>query len=194
VIKIKYGMVIDLRRCIGCHTCEVACKMENRVPLGVWPAWVKQIEKGSYPNVRKSFLPILCDHCDNPSCVTVCPTKASFKRKDGIVIIDPHTCIGCGYCIMACPYAVRYIHPIQKIVQKCSFCSHRIDAGLKPACVEACATGARVFGNLLDPREEVAILKNTHPVQTIKPEYGTHPNIYYIGLDKDAVSSVGKPR
>ena len=142
--KIKYGMVIDLRRCIGCHTCEVACKMENRVPLGVWQAWVKQIEKGSYPNVRKSFLPILCDHCDNPSCVTVCPTKASFKRKDGIVIIDPHTCIGCGYCMMACPYAVRYIHPIQKIVQKCSFCSHRIDAGLKPACVEACATGARV--------------------------------------------------
>jgi tetrathionate reductase subunit B len=92
----------------------------------------------------------------------------------------------------ACPYAVRYIHPIQKIAQKCSFCSHRIDAGLKPACVEACATGARVFGNLLDPREEVAILKNTYPVQTIKPESGTHPNIYYIGLDKDVVSSTGK--
>lgn len=185
-------MVIDLRRCIGCHTCEVVCKMENEVPLGVWPAWVKQIEKGIYPKVRKSFLPLLCNNCEDPICVTVCPTKASFKRKDGIVMIDPHKCIGCRYCMASCPYAVRYLHPIQKIVQKCSFCSHRVDIGLKPACVEACPAGARVFGNLLDPNDEVTILKNTNPVQTIKPESGTEPNVYYIGLDKDAVSSISK--
>ena len=92
----------------------------------------------------------------------------------------------------SCPYAVRYLHPIQKIVQKCSFCSHRVDIGLKPACVEACPAGARVFGNLLDPNDEVTILKNTNPVQTIKPESGTEPNVYYIGLDKDAVSSISK--
>lgn len=187
--KIRYGMVIDLRRCIGCHTCEVVCKMENNVPLGVWRSWVKQIEKGSYPKVSKSFLPILCNNCDNPVCVTVCPTKASFKRKDGIVVIDPHKCIGCRYCMAACPYAVRYVDPTMEIVQKCSFCSHRIDAGLKPACVEACPTGARIFGNLLDPDDEVTMLKNTNPVQAIKPDAGTGPNVYYINLDKDIVSA-----
>ena len=188
--KIKYGMVVDLRRCIGCHTCETACKMENKVPLGVWPAWVKQIEKGTYPQVRMSFLPLLCNNCDDPICVTVCPTKASFKREDGVVIIDPHKCIGCRYCMAACPYAVRYIHPIQNIARKCSFCSHRVDSGLKPACVEVCPTGARIFGNLLDPDDEVSVLKNTHPVQTIKPDAGTNPNIYYIYLDEDAVASI----
>lgn len=187
-------MVIDLRRCIGCHTCEIVCKMENKVPLGVWPAWVKQIEKGVYPKVRKSFLPLLCEHCDKPICVTVCPTNASFKREDGIVMINPHTCIGCRYCMAACPYAVRYLHPIQRIVQKCSFCSHRVDQRLKPACVEACATGARIFGNLLDPNDPATILKNTQSVQVIKPEMGTRPNIFYIGLDLDAVMTIAKEK
>lgn len=187
--KIRYGMVIDLRQCIGCHTCEVVCKMENEVSLGVWQTWVKEIEKGTYPKVIKSFLPVLCNNCDNPICVTVCPTKASFKRKDGIVMVDAHKCIGCRYCMTACPYAVRYVDPIMRIVQKCSFCSHRIDAGLKPACVEACPTGAMVFGNILDPDDEVTVVKNTNPVQAIKPEGGTGPNIYYIDLDEDIVST-----
>ena len=182
-------MVIDLHRCIGCHTCEVVCKMENDVALGVWQTWVKEIEKGTYPAVRKAFLPILCNNCDNPVCVTVCPTKASFQRKDGIVMIDPHKCIGCRYCMAACPYGVRHVDPTMNIVKKCSFCSHRVDAGLRPACVEACPTGAIVFGNLLDPNDEVAVLKNTNPVQGIKPGSGTGPNVYYIGLDEDIVSN-----
>ncbi len=185
----KYGMVIDLSRCIGCHTCEVVCKMENSVLLGVWQIWVKEIEKGRYPNVRKEFLPLLCNNCDNPICVTVCPTKASFKRKDGIVMIDPHKCIGCRYCMAACPYAARHLDPIMNIAKKCMFCSHRVDAGLRPACVEACPTGALVFGDLDAPGDDVAILRSTKPVQRIKPESGTGPNVYYIDLDGDVVSA-----
>jgi tetrathionate reductase subunit B len=183
-------MVIDLGRCIGCHTCEVVCKMENNVSLGVWQIWVKEIEKGRYPNVRKEFLPLLCNNCDNPICVTVCPTGASFKRKDGIVMIDPHKCIGCRYCMAACPYAARHLDPVMNIVQKCSFCSHRVDAGLRPACVESCPTGALVFGNLDAPGDDVAVLCSSKPVQRIKPESGTGPNVCYVGLDGDAVSAV----
>ena len=188
--KVKYGMLIDLRRCIGCHTCEVACKMENDVPLSVWQSWVKEIAKGTYPDVRKSFLPILCNHCENAVCVTVCPTKASFKREDGIVEVDPHKCIGCQYCMAACPYAVRYFHPVMKIVRKCNFCSHRVDNGHKPACVDVCPVNARIFGNLDDPNNEVAILKSTNPVQSIKPDAGTEPNVCYIGLDEEAVTTI----
>ncbi len=183
-------MVIDLRRCIGCHTCEVACKMENKTPLGVWQSWVKEISKGIYPNVRKSFLPILCNHCENAVCVTVCPTRASFKRKDGIVEVDPHKCIGCRYCMAACPYAVRYMHPIQSIVRKCNYCSQRVDNGSKPACVDACPVNARIFGNINDPNEKISILKSVHPVQSIKSDAGTGPNVYYIGLDEDAVTTL----
>ncbi len=190
--KVKYGMVVDLRRCIGCHTCEVACKMENETPLSVWQSWVKEIAKGNYPNVRKSFLPILCNHCSNPICVTVCPTKASFQREDGVVEVDPHKCIGCQYCMAACPYGVRYFHPIHKIVRKCNFCSQRIDNGYKPACVDACPVNARIFGNLEDPNDKVSILNATNPVQTLKPESGTEPNVSYIGLDEDAVKTIKK--
>jgi tetrathionate reductase subunit B len=188
--KVKYGMIVDLRRCIGCHTCEVACKMENTVPVSVWQSWVKEINKGTYPDVSKSFLPILCNHCTNAICVTVCPTKASFKRDDGIVEVDPHKCIGCRYCMAACPYAVRYIHPIMTIVRKCNFCSQRVDNGLKPACVDACPVNARIFGNLEDSKQEISILKATNPVQSIKPDAGTEPNVFYIGLDGDSVTTL----
>ncbi len=188
--KVKYGMVVDLRRCIGCHTCEVACKMENTVPVSVWQSWVKEISKGTYPEVRKSFLPILCNHCTNAICVTVCPTKASFKREDGIVEVDPHKCIGCQYCMAACPYGVRYFHPVFKIVRKCNYCSQRVDNGLKPACVDACPVNARIFGDLNDPNSEVSKLKATFPVQSLKPEAGTEPNVHYINLDEDSVTTI----
>ena len=180
-------MLIDLRRCMGCHTCSVACKSENSVPLGVWRSWVKQIEKGSYPYVSRSFLPIVCNNCENPICVTVCPTKASIKREDGIVYVDPHRCIGCRYCMASCPYGVRYVNPLLNIVEKCHFCLHRVDAGLKPACVEACPGGARIFGDLHDHKSEIAKLIASNPVETIKPEMGTDPQVFYIGLDQVAV-------
>ena len=187
----RYAMLIDLRRCIGCHTCSVACKSANDVPLGVWRSWVKQIEKGTYPYVTKSFLPSLCNQCENPVCVTVCPTKASYRREDGIVLIDPHRCIGCRYCMSACPYDVRYVNPLKRIVQKCDFCVHRIDADLLPACVEACPVGARIFGDLNDPNSEIARLMATHPVQVLKPEMATKPQVFYIDADVEVMEAKG---
>ena len=183
----RYGMVIDLRRCIGCHTCSVACKAENRVPIGVYRSWVKMIEKGKYPNVTRHFLPNLCNQCDHPPCVINCPVQATWKREDGIVIIDEHRCIGCKYCLASCPYNARYINPLIPIVQKCYFCHHRVHAGLDPACVEACPARARIFGDLNNPEEEVSKLISKHPFQVLKPEMGTFPKVYYIAADLDAM-------
>jgi len=188
--KVRYAMLIDLNRCIGCYSCQVACKMENGVPLGSWRSWVKQIEKGKYPNVSKSFLPLLCNNCENPICVTVCPVLASIKRDDGIVFVDPHRCIGCRYCMASCPYGVRYVNPLLNIVQKCDFCLHRVDQGLQPACVEACPAQARIFGDLHDPESEIAKLIAGSSVARVKPDMGTDPKVYYIGLDEEAVEKV----
>lgn len=180
----RYGILVDLRRCTACQTCQVSCKSENRVPLGVWRTWVKQIEKGRYPAVSKSFLPVLCNNCENPACVTVCPTKASVQRPDGIVIIDPHRCIGCRYCMAACPYSMRYINPLLGIAQKCDWCSRRIDAGLDPACVVDCPTEAIVFGDLNDPQSAISRMISTLPTSRLKVDMGTRPQAFYIGLDE----------
>jgi tetrathionate reductase subunit B len=187
--KKRLAMLFDLRRCIGCHSCAVACKSENDVPLGVWRSWVKKTEKGHYPNVREFFLPLVCNNCENPICVTVCPVNAGIKRADGIVYIDPHRCIGCRYCMASCPYGVRYIHPTKKIAEKCFWCHHRIDAGLQPACVEACPTGAILFGDLNDPESQIAQALANNAVQVLKPELGTQPQTFYIDLDIDAVEA-----
>lgn len=189
-LKKRYVMVIDLRKCIGCHSCSVACKVENDVPLGVFSSWVKVIQKGKYPNVSRSFLPVLCNNCENPICVTNCPVGASYKRDDGIVMVDPHRCIGCHYCMASCPYDVRYVNPLKRIVQKCSFCFHRVDAGLEPACVETCLGGARFFGDKNDPTSKVSQLLATNPVQVLKPEMATNPQVYYIGADLDAMNPI----
>lgn len=185
--KVRYGMVIDLRKCMGCNTCSVSCKVENDVPPGVFRSWVKVVEKGTYPNVRRSFLPILCNNCENPICLQNCPVNATWQREDGIVIVDPHRCIGCKYCIASCPYNVRHINPIRKIVQKCTFCHHRVDAGLQPACVESCPPGARIFGDLNDPDSEISKLLVENATQVLKPEMGTDPRVFYIAADKAAM-------
>lgn len=186
---VRYAMLFDLRKCIGCHACVLACKSENDVPLGVWRSWIKRIEKGRYPAAREFILPIVCNNCDNPVCVTVCPVGSSIKRPDGIVYIDPHRCIGCRYCMAACPYGVRYIHPTRKIAEKCSWCHHRVDAGLDPACVEACPTGAILFGDLNDPDSPITKAVARNPVQSIKADMGTRPYTFYIGLDRDVVET-----
>jgi tetrathionate reductase subunit B len=180
----RYAMVIDLNRCIGCDTCAVACKMENDVPLGVWRIWVNQKEMGTYPHVRRAYLPVLCNHCENPICVYPCPVKATYRRKeDGIVVVDSHLCVGCKICIVACPYQMRYLDPIKRVAQKCNFCVHRIEAGLRPACVEACPTTAMVFGDLNDKNGPFVRLLAERPAQRLKMSYGTYPQVYYIGKD-----------
>jgi tetrathionate reductase subunit B len=189
--KKRYALVVDAGRCIGCHTCSVACKSENGVPLGVFRMWVKQIEKGTYPHVTQSFLPLLCNNCDNPPCVPCCPTRATYKREDGLVMIDPHRCIGCRYCVVSCPYDMRFINPLLPIAQKCDWCSQRVDAGLTPACVVACPTGALVFGDLDDRTSTVRRVIATQPVQVIKPESNTKPHVFYVKADAQAIQARG---
>lgn len=187
----KLAMVIDLRKCIGCHACSVACKAEFDVPLGVWRSWVKQVEVGKYPNVKRPSLPRLCNHCDEPSCVKVCPTEASYIRpEDGTVQIKENRCIGCRLCISACPYNSRFSHPEKEIVNKCTFCIHRVDNGLDPACVNTCQGNARIFGDLNDPNSEVRRLLSKEPVVTLKPELGTEPRVFYIAPDKETMGMI----
>ncbi len=182
--KRHYGMLIDLRRCIGCHACSVACKAEFDVPLGSTRSWVEYVEKGRYPNVTRSFLPRLCNHCQYPPCVSVCPTGATWKREeDGIVVVDPDICIGCKYCIQACPYDARFLNPVTGTADKCDFCIHRVSQGLVPACVETCIGRARIFGDLNDPESEISRLMASNPVTVLRPGQGTQPNVYYIAAD-----------
>lgn len=182
--NVHYGMVIDARKCIGCQACTVSCKTEAEVPLGVNRSWVESVEKGTFPDVSRSFLPRLCNQCSEPQCVSVCPTGATWKRKeDGIVVVDEDICIGCKYCILACPYDARYINPVTGAADKCDFCLHRVEAGLEPACVNTCQGKARTFGDLNDPESEVSKLLATNPTTRLRQEMGTEPNVYYIGAD-----------
>jgi tetrathionate reductase subunit B len=185
--RVRYAMLIDLRRCVGCQSCSVACKSENEVPLGKFRTWVKVIEKGRYPDVSRQFVPMMCNQCEKPICNRNCPVKATYVRPDGIVEINPHRCIGCMYCMASCPYDVRYINPLRKIVRKCNWCAHRLDAGLLPACVETCLGRALIFGDINDPDSEISQLLATNAVTTLKPGLGTEPHCFYIGADADAM-------
>jgi tetrathionate reductase subunit B len=188
----RYGMVIDLRRCTGCHACSVACKAEFNVPLGRWRSWVKVVEKGTYPKVKRHFLPRLCNHCSDPPCVRVCPTQASHIRDDGIVDIHEDICIGCRNCIAMCPYDSRFIHPGLRVAQKCDYCIHRIESGVEPSCVNTCPARARIFGDLNDPHSDISEILSTTPVQSLKPELGTEPNVFYIAADNTTMRTMGK--
>ncbi len=184
VTPAHYGMVIDIRKCIGCHSCTVACKSENRVPLGVNRSWVEYVEKGAYPTVGRSFLPRLCNHCSQPPCVQVCPTNATYKREeDGIVVVDAGLCIGCKYCVQACPYDARFLNPETTVADKCNFCIHRVKQGLVPSCVNTCVGGARLFGDLSDPHSEISKVLANNRVTVLRRAMGTMPNVYYIGAD-----------
>jgi len=182
--KVHYAMVIDTRRCTGCHACTVACKAEFDVPLAANRSWVEYVEKGNYPNVSRNFLPRLCNQCSKPQCVDVCPTGATYKRsEDGIVVVDADICIGCKYCVQACPYDMRFINPRTGTAEKCDFCIHRVKQGLVPSCVNTCQGRARIFGDMLDPESEVSKLIANFPVTVLRQEMGTEPNVYYIDAD-----------
>ncbi len=131
------------------------------------------------------FVPKLCNQCDNPPCVQVCPVGATYQAADGVVLVDRSWCIGCGYCIMGCPYGVRFFHPVYHVAEKCNFCYHRLAKGMKTACVDACPFGARRIGNLKDPDDPVTQIIMTERVGVLKEEYGTKPQVFYLGLTKE---------
>src|SRR5437868_5544808 len=180
----KFGFVIDNRKCIGCHACTVACKSEHQVPIGVDRTWVKYIEKGNFPNNRRFFSVMRCNHCERAPCVTICPVTALFRRDDGIVDFNSDRCIGCKACLQACPYDALYIDPDTDTAAKCNFCTHRLDMGLQPSCVVVCPEQAIIAGDMEDPASEISRLLERHPVQVRKPEKGTRPKLFYIDADE----------
>lgn len=179
----KYGFVIDNRKCIGCHACTTACKSEHEVPVGVFRTWVKQVEKGTFPHTRRLFSVLRCNHCTNAPCVEICPVEALYYRPDGIVDFDKDRCIGCKSCMQACPYDALYIDPDTHTAAKCNYCAHRVDVGLEPACVVVCPEHAIVSGDMDDPQSEISETLARHQTTVRKPEKGTTPNVYYIDGD-----------
>lgn len=196
----RYGMVIDTNRCVGCDACTLACKVQNGTPPGVLLARVLEKEEGKYPNVKRTYLPVLCFHCQDPLCVKACPSKALSKRPDGIVVVDKDRCCGVKACMAACPYDALHFYenhrgyfgetltPIEQYyyrrhrpgtVLKCDFCSERVAQGMVPACVEACPVSCRYFGDLEDPKSQVSQLVKKEARQVL-PEAGTNPSVFYL--------------
>ena len=189
----NYAFLIDNRRCIGCHACSVACKAEHEVPLGVARTWVKYVEKGEFPETRRTFTVTRCNHCDDAPCVEICPTTALFRRRDGIVDFDGGRCIGCKACIQGCPYDALYIDPAAETAAKCNFCAHKIEVGLEPPCVTVCPTQAIVAGDLENPRARIVEILGRHPTQVRKPEKGTRPKVFYVEADTAALVPAAAP-
>ncbi|MEK7672217.1 MAG: 4Fe-4S dicluster domain-containing protein [Bacteroidota bacterium] len=205
--KHYYGMGIQIDKCIGCGRCVEACKDENDVPKEpfFFRTWVERytIKKdsevivqnidpriegvketvGEREILRSFFVPKLCNQCDNPPCVQVCPVGATFKTADGVVLVDEERCIGCRYCIQACPYGARYMNPKTETADKCTFCYHRITKGLLPACVEVCPTQARVFGDVRSSASPLTRFKRMNKLHVLKPSLNTEPKVSYSGLD-----------
>lgn len=196
------AMVVDLKLCIGCNTCVIACKAGNGTPPGIFWAKVLEEEKGIFPSARRIFWPVRCMHCEEPPCVEVCPTGASYQREDGLVLVDANKCVGCRACIVACPYEARYLsdgrrgyYPngltpyeakayeahVPGTVGKCHFCVDLLKQGLQPYCVESCPTGALIFGDLDDPNSDVSQAISQAQIHfRLKEELGTRPSTYYL--------------
>ena len=175
----RYGMTVDQRLCVTCNACVVACKDENHVPDGEARCWTVQAEHGTFPLLALETRSERCNHCENAPCVTACPTNASHYVEGGFVEVDPEKCVGCKACIIACPYEARYLHP-DGYVDKCSFCIHRVKAGLDPACVAVCPTGALCFGDLDDPRSTVFRQVQNRQFAVLKPEEDTRPKLFFL--------------
>ena len=200
----RWGMVVDLNKCLpGCTACLDACRKENNVAYHEDPDydihWIRKVTIRREHTTTEKVVPLLCNHCDDPPCALVCPVKATYKRADGIVIVDHHRCIGCRYCMVACPYNARYFNYKENhdwhnpdypkrshgVAESCNFCAHRVDEGKKTACVEACEKvhqNALVFGNLNDEQSDVSKLIRDNSVKRLREGLGTAPKVYYIGL------------
>jgi|SRR5581483_11710675 len=176
----RYAIVIDSRKCIACRACSVACRAENNVPLAHSRNWLNEELRGSYPRLMAMSQPEQCHHCDEPACVRVCPTGASYRRPDGIVAINDSECVGCRYCMIACPYDARFFRQDQGVVEKCDLCMKRVDRGEVPACVETCPSKVRVFGDINDASSKAAQLLVGRQYRVKKAEAGTQPQLYFL--------------
>jgi Fe-S-cluster-containing dehydrogenase component/formate-dependent nitrite reductase membrane component NrfD len=183
----NYGFVIDLKKCIGCHACTIACKAEHDIPVGANRCWVKTVEKGRFPDAQRLFLPVLCNQCEDAPCMNICPTSALFRRHDGIVDLNGAACIGCKACMAACPYDQLFIDENTKTAEKCNFCANRVENKLEPACVSVCPTECRIFGDMDDPTTAVAQIVQREAFTVRKPEKGTGPKVFYLGADDSII-------
>ena len=199
-----------MKNCIGCGACCIADETEYGVPAGYYRTWVERyvideednvfvdspdggrdgysIERTDIPNpVRDTyFVSKLCNMCEKPSCVQVCPVAATFLTDDGFVLIDEKRCVACAYCIQACPYSVRFINPVKKTAEKCTWCYHRVSQGMLPICVSVCPVQARKFGDLNDRESEVyKLLHEPRVISVLKPDMGNDPALYYLDLRRE---------
>ncbi len=187
----RWAMLIDLRKCIGCQACTVSCIHENAVPEDSYRTVVTTYEVASEGRVDAYMLPRLCNHCANPPCVPVCPVGATWAEPGGAVLVDNERCVGCGYCVQACPYDARFINHETQTADKCTFCLHRVEAGLLPACVESCVGGARIFGDLNEPDGDLRrAMDEAESLKVLRPEQGTAPHVFYIGLEPEFAGDV----
>lgn len=176
----RYAMAIDTRKCVGCMDCVAACKTENDVPEGFNRDWISTAVQGEFPTLQMEIRSERCNHCDNAPCVTCCPTGASHVHElGGVVLVTHNECIGCKACLASCPYDARFINP-EGYADKCTFCVHRVEEGLLPACVSVCPTHCMFFGDVDNPESEVSKLLGSRKYHTNLPEAGTKPQIYYL--------------
>ena len=200
-----WAMLLDITKCIGCGNCVRACATENDVPEGYFRTWVERYHvldwpsetpivdspdggKEGFPQSKNTggknfFVPKMCNHCSHSPCTQVCPVGATFDGPDGVVLVDEKYCLGCRYCIQACPYGCRFLHPTKHVAQKCTLCYHRITKGLTTACCENCPTGARQLADLKNPNDPIHEFLRTHAVEVLKPHLATGAKAFYNGLD-----------